>query len=40
MMDNWMGPAGFGLEYGLIHWLVFAVIVAVFLYPVGQILTA
>jgi hypothetical protein len=38
MMDGWMGPASFGLDYGLIHWLMFTVIVAVLLYPVGRII--
>lgn len=38
MMDSWMGAAGFGFGYGLGHWVIFAVIVAVVLYPVGRIL--
>ncbi len=35
MMDNWMTSGSFGLT----HWLVFAVTVAVILYPVGRILS-
>ena len=34
MMDNWMWMPGFGLA----HLLVFAVMVALVLYPVGRIL--
>ena len=34
MMGSWMGPADFGPS----HWLLFTVIVAVILYPVGRIL--
>ena len=34
MMDGWTGMAG----YGLGHWLVFVVMVAVVLYPIGRIL--
>lgn len=35
MMDSWMG---FGLGYGIAHWVIFAALVAVALYPVGRIL--
>lgn len=34
MMASWADMAG----YGLGHWLVFAVMVAVVLYPIGKIL--
>ena len=34
MMADWRDMAG----YGLGHWLVFAVMVAVVLYPIGKIL--
>ena len=34
MMADWAGMTG----YGLGHWLVFAVMVAVVLYPIGKIL--
>jgi predicted PurR-regulated permease PerM len=37
-MDGWMGQTGFGLGYDLSHWLMFAIIVAVVLYPLGRIL--
>jgi hypothetical protein len=36
MMDGWMWMPGYG--FGLGHWLFFAVMVAVILYPVGRIL--
>lgn len=36
MMDGWM--MGYGFGYGFGHWLVFAILVAVVLYPVGRIL--
>lgn len=35
MVDSWMG---FGFGYGLAHWVIFAIFVAVVLYPVGRIL--
>jgi hypothetical protein len=35
MMWSWMNMAG----YGLGHWLVFTVMVLVFIYPIGKILT-
>lgn len=34
MMYNWMGIAG----YGLGHWIVFAAMVVLLLYPIGRIL--
>ncbi len=34
MMDNWTWMAG----YGFAHWLFFAVMVALILYPIGRIL--
>ena len=34
MTNDWTGMEG----YSLIHWLVFAVTVAVILYPIGRIL--
>ena len=34
MMDGWMGMYGFGLG----HWLIFAAMIAIVLYPVGRIL--
>lgn len=34
MMGSWFDMAG----YGLVHWLLFALTVAVFLYPIGRIL--
>ena len=34
MMDNWTWVTG----YGLGHWLFFAVMIAVVLYPLGRIL--
>lgn len=34
MMVNWVDMAG----YGFGHWLLFAVMIAVFLYPIGRIL--
>lgn len=36
MMDGWM--VGYGFGYGLGHWLIFAIFVAVVLYPLGRIL--
>lgn len=36
-MDTWMS-VGFGAGYGLAHWLIFAIFIAVLLYPVGRIL--
>lgn len=35
MMDAWIAPPG---GYGLVHWLIFAVAIALVLYPVGRIL--
>jgi hypothetical protein len=32
MMDNWM------TGYGLAHWIIFAVMVVIVLYPIGRIL--
>ena len=32
MIDNWM------MGYGVAHWIVFVVMVAVVLYPIGRIL--
>jgi predicted PurR-regulated permease PerM len=37
MMDDWMWM-GFGFGYGVAHWIIFAIFVAVILYPVGRIL--
>jgi len=34
MTDNWM----WGTGYGLTHWIIFVVMVAVVLYPTGRIL--
>lgn len=34
MMDGWPGMAGFGIG----HWVAFAIMVAVLLYPIGRIL--
>jgi hypothetical protein len=34
MMNDWIGMAGFG--YG--HWAIFAVMMAIVLYPIGRIL--
>lgn len=34
MMNDWWVMSG----YGLVHWIVFAVAVAVLLYPIGRIL--
>jgi len=34
MTDNWM----WGTTYGLTHWIIFVVMVAVVLYPTGRIL--
>lgn len=34
MMHDWMAPA----TYGPLHWLFFAAIVAVVVYPIGRIL--
>ena len=34
MMNNWIGPEGLGL----IHWVSFAVMAAIVLYPIGRIL--
>ena len=34
MMNDWAGMAGFGIG----HWVVFAVMMAVVLYPIGRIL--
>ena len=34
MMYDWMAPA----MYGPFHWLVFAAVVAVIVYPIGRIL--
>jgi hypothetical protein len=34
MMNDWIGMAGFG--YG--HWVIFAVMMAIILYPIGRIL--
>ena len=34
MMDNW----GFMTGYGVLHWLIFVVMVAIVLYPLGRIL--
>lgn len=34
MMNDWTGMEG----YSLIHWLAFAAMVAVILYPIGRIL--
>ena len=34
MTDNWM----WGTGYGLTHWIIFVVMVAVVLYPIGRIL--
>jgi hypothetical protein len=35
MMDGWTGGAG--LQYGLVHWVVFIIVIALVLYPVGRI---
>ena len=35
MMNDWIGIAGFGFG----HWVIFAVMVAVVLYPIGRILS-
>jgi hypothetical protein len=35
MMDGWMGVAA--LQYGLVHWVLFIIAVALVLYPVGRI---
>ena len=34
MMDNWTWMTG----YGLVHWTIFVVMVAIILYPIGRIL--
>lgn len=34
MMGNWTDMAGYGFE----HWFIFAVMVTIFLYPIGRIL--
>lgn len=34
MMDDWVAMGG----YGLGHWLLFALIVALIIYPIGRIL--
>ena len=34
MMYGWHGMA----EFGLVHWVVFAIMVAAILYPIGKIL--
>lgn len=34
MMGDWTGMAG----YGVIHWIVFVLVVAAILYPIGRIL--
>jgi hypothetical protein len=34
MMSDWIGMAGFGFG----HWVIFAVMMAVVLYPIGRIL--
>lgn len=36
MMNYWMDFPGMG--FGLTHWVIFAVFIAVVLYPVGRIL--
>lgn len=36
MMNGWM--VGYGFGYGFGHWLVFAILAAVVLYPLGRIL--
>ena len=35
MMQHWWMP----FEYGLAHWLMFAIIVALVAYPIGRILS-
>lgn len=37
-MDSWMWTADVDFGYGLGHWIIFAVVVAVVLYPIGRIL--
>ena len=34
MMNDWIGTVGFGFG----HWVIFAVLMAVVLYPIGRIL--
>lgn len=34
MMNDWAGMAGFGVT----HWVIFAAMIAVILYPIGKIL--
>ena len=38
MMHTWTGAMGLAVEAGPFHWIAFAVIVALILYPVGRIL--